>query len=320
MAKLIYIISDSFSGSTLLDIVCGTVPGVFSMGEIVFLPWELHRDRNESNPCPEGWCSCLKKYSCCPTWTKILAALKDRLGYDVYQNPYRFQIGFLPRRRDHRFEMPGEIIFRHMLFPFLQRKSSFSLANRLIAAKYRWTADNSWILFDTIAETYGVTHVVDSTKCPVRMNLLRDIRPSDISVILLVRDVRGVAHSCKKRGKDPVAAARQWTIFYQCTLRILERSKQSYLLIRYEDLARDPLSERQRIATFIGKSNVDGQIDVDTRDHHLVGGNSMRYKGKLQIKPSEDWRDELPANLKQTILQTAEKLFQNYPVLKYSSR
>ena len=37
--KLLYIVSLGHSGSTLLDLLSGTIKGVFSMGEAHFLSW-----------------------------------------------------------------------------------------------------------------------------------------------------------------------------------------------------------------------------------------------------------------------------------------
>ena len=42
-AKLIYIVAAGHSGSTLLDMLIGSIPGVFSTGELNHLPWQLSR-------------------------------------------------------------------------------------------------------------------------------------------------------------------------------------------------------------------------------------------------------------------------------------
>ena len=44
MVNLIYIVSPGHSGSTLLDMLLGSLPGVFSLGECTYLPWQLYRN------------------------------------------------------------------------------------------------------------------------------------------------------------------------------------------------------------------------------------------------------------------------------------
>jgi len=315
MGKLIYILSDSFSGSTLLDIICGTIPGVFSSGEIVHLPWELYRDKNENNPCPEGWCSCLRKYSDCPVWTKILASLHYELGYDVFNDPYRFQIGFLPRKRLNRFEMFGER-FIHFFYPFLQWRGTYTLSSRIISSIHKIPARNSWILFDTISRIFDISHVVDSSKDPVRYVTLFNMRKNDILPVILIRNLRGIVHSNIKRGKEPLQAIRKYLQYYKFTFNMLEQSKQNYLLIKYEDLIKDPVRVRQRISSCIGKSINGESLKINTHKHHLVGGNAMRYKGEITVRSNDVGQNILPRDLEYEISKEEDLLYNKYPCLK----
>jgi Sulfotransferase domain len=315
MGKVLYILSDSFSGSTLLDITCGTIPGVFSAGEIIHLPWELYRDKNEDNPRPEGWCSCLKKYSNCPVWLKILDKLNEKVGFNIYNEPYRFQIGFLPRKRLNRFEMPGERILQYLIHPLLQWKTTNRISNKIITSRHHNSVINSWILFDTISECLGITHVVDSTKDPVRLSTLHNARPNDVLPIVLIRDIRGVVHSNLKRKKDPLKAARIYAKYYKDTLRTLKLSNQRYLLIKYEDFVENPIKERKRIAAFVGK-NDESPLEIDTHQHHLVGGNAMRYRGKMSIRSNEVWKKELSGDLEQRVMKEAESLYTENPIFR----
>ncbi len=91
MTKLLYILSAGHSGSTLLDILVGTIPGVFSTGECFYFPWQLHRD---GGVCELGQdiCSCGKKFSECETWVKVVTTLSQKVGYNVYADPFRFKV------------------------------------------------------------------------------------------------------------------------------------------------------------------------------------------------------------------------------------
>ncbi len=290
--------------------VCGTIPGVFSLGEITHFSWELHKDQNENTTAAPGRCSCLQKFNNCAAWGKILAVLSEKVGYDVYENPYRFSLGFASPLELHASFLG---VARRMI----ALKSLYSAGSHLVSARYPTSAANSWLLFDIIGEVCGVTHVVDSSKCFVRMNMLHRMRPSDIRVVVLVRDVRGIANSARGRSKDPIAAARQWCWFYERVFRTLRNAEADWLLVKYEDLCKGPARERRRVAEFTGINGVRGACRVDTREHHLVAGNRIRYKGRLEIE-EKDWRKHLSGDLEARILKIAARLFGEYPALEPS--
>ena len=310
IAKVIYIIADSHSGSTLFDMVCGTIPGVFSLGEITHFSWELYKDQNENTSSTAGRCSCLQKFNACAAWGKILAVLNEKVGYDVYEDPYRFSLGFASPLELHA-------LFLGIARRMIASKFLYSAGSRLVSARYPTSAANSWLLFDTISEVCGVTHVVDSSKIIVRLNMLHRMRPSDIRVVVLVRDVRGIANSAQSRSQDPIAAARQWYWFYERAFRTLRNAKANWLLVKYEDVCKDPAKERRRVAEFAGIDGVQGDCRIDTREHHLVAGNRIRYKGKLEIK-EKDWRKHLSDDLEERILKITARLFREYPTLEPS--
>ena len=310
MAKVIYITADGHSGSTLFDMVCGTIPGVFSLGEITHFSWELYKDQNENATSAAGRCSCLQKFNACAAWSKILNALNKKVGYDVYENPYRFALGFASPLKKHAF-------FLGTARRAIASKSLYSAGSHLVSARYPTSAANSWLLYDTISEVCGVTHVVDSSKIIVRLNMLHRMRPSDTRVVVLVRDVRGIAGSAQGRSRDPIAAVRQWYWFYERVFRTLRNAQTDWLLVKYEDVCRNPAKERRRVAEFAGIGNVRGACRVDTREHHLVAGNRVRYKGKLEIKET-DWRRNVSADLEARVLKIAARLFREYPILEPS--
>ena len=308
MAKVIYIIADSHSGSTLFDMVCGTIPGVFSLGEITHFSWELYKDQNENTTSTAGRCTCLRKFNACAAWSKILVALNKKVGYDVYEDPYRFALGFASPLNKHAFFLG---IARRMI----ASKSLYSAGSRLVSARYPTSAANSWVLFDTISEVCGVTHVVDSSKIIVRLNMLHHMRPSDVRVVVVLRDVRGIAGSALGRSQDPIAAARQWYWLYERAFRMLRNAQIDWLLVKYEDVCKDPARERRRVAEFAGIDGVRSDCRVDTREHHLVAGNRVRYKGKLEIKET-DWRRNVSADVEARVLKIAARLFREYPTLE----
>jgi hypothetical protein len=135
------------------------------------------------------------------------------------------------------------------------------------------------------------------------------MRPGYVRVLVLVRDVRGVAYSAQKLKMDPVMAAIGWLKQYQRIFRTLKNMKNvQCLLVRYEDLVLDPVKERMRIAGFLGLPEPAGKLEIDTRGMHLVAGNRMRYCGQLKVNPDEEWRDELASDLQDLIGKIGKQL------------
>ena len=89
MTKIISIISKGHSGSTLCDILTGSLPRVFSTGECVYFPWQLSRN---GGMCELGqdFCSCGAKFSECNIWSKVIGSISQRVGFDILESPYHF--------------------------------------------------------------------------------------------------------------------------------------------------------------------------------------------------------------------------------------
>ena len=91
MAKAVYIAGVGHSGSTLLDIVTGTIPRVFSTGEMTMFPLYINARGTR--------CSCGAAFRECPAWKPVVTELSRQVGYDVYENPSRFRMALLQTRR-----------------------------------------------------------------------------------------------------------------------------------------------------------------------------------------------------------------------------
>ena len=169
--------------------------------------------------------------------------------------------------------------------------------------------DNNWMMFDTIGHTCDVQYVVDSSKHIYRAKLLHSRRPSDVYVLLLIRDLRGLAYSSIRRGRDPLRTARKFVRQYNrilATVRNMDGA--AYTAVGYEQLCADPVGQRRRIAKFLGLEDPGDTLEIDTTKHHLAGGNPMRMKGKIEIKLDESWKENLAPDLQVRIEKIAGKL------------
>lgn len=106
MSKMISVISPGHSGSTLLDFVIGSIPGVFSTGEVTYLPWQIYR-RTGGDPsvtkeealAKQDVCSCLNTFRACDTWKTIIDRLSGAVGFDIYEDPFRFKMAIFANQR-----------------------------------------------------------------------------------------------------------------------------------------------------------------------------------------------------------------------------
>lgn len=298
MAKLVYIVSAGHSGSTLLDIVIGTIPRVISTGECTYLPWQIFR-RGESDPnaAKEDVCSCLKSFYECPEWNSVINYLNNRLGFDLYKDPYKFRITLLKPYQYNGKQQSLDRLILGLYVRCIQRKY-LRFVSHLLGLSCKNIVKNNWLLFDAIGKVRGAEYVVDSSKDFSRMHLLHSMRKSDVSLILLIRDVRGVVASAVKRGEDPLEAAQAWKFFYICVVKALRWINDLPIIkVRYENLCENPIKQRKIIAKFLGLPDPGEQMSINTHDHHLVAGNPMRYKGNIDIKCDKYWHKALDKKL-----------------------
>jgi len=296
MPKLLYILSAGHSGSTLLDILAGTVPGIFSTGECEWFPWQLYRN---GGVCELGQdvCSCGEKFSECETWVKVVTALSQKVGYDVYGDPFRFKIKIFSNQGYNKDSTFSERLFKASCIRFMQFYYPIYLRN-FFSHLARKEVNNSWFLFDTISEKIGARCIVDSSKDIMRMKFLHEKRPNDVYAVLLIRDILGVSASAVKRGGDPLVEARDWFNLYTRIFRILRKTDNLKIInVLYEELAENPQKIRNKIARFLDINAPKQPVRIDTREHHLVAGNPMRYTGKISIKYDDSWKKVLEGDI-----------------------
>lgn len=273
------------SGSTLLERCLAEVPGVTGLGEVLHL-WE--RGLNE-----DQLCGCGQRFSVCPFWTEVGTrafdgwssldpdeCLTDRAR--VVRNRYLIALtagGLRPSWR-------------------LRRKRLLRRLDRLYRAVQ--VVDHSRL-------------VVDSSKHPAFGYLLRSASIR-LRCIVVVRDPRGVAHSWAKTVRRPEVTggerfmprysagkvAVDWLV-YRAVLRGLGVLGVPLMVVRYEDLVRDPRRTVADVLTFCGIRPTEGDLKHITVDsvtlgtHHTVAGNPMRFRtGRVDIKADEAWRKEMP--------------------------
>jgi len=277
--KCVSIVSAQRSGSTLLDMLLGSIDGFFSGGELRYL-WErglIERRR----------CGCSLEVSQCPVWSKVLASpgLSHLDPHDVVRWLHRVA------RNRHT---------RRLLKDSGARARDPQLA-RLI--------ETMTALHEAIGRVTGARVVVDSSKRPADAALAMLIPGMQSYVVHLVRDPRGVAYSRSRRkvefdhecrpemARQSFASSGASWLWLNSVASLLSRHEVPVLRVRYEDLVDEPAAWLSRILSFVDEPRSElplcGNFAM-LRPNHTVSGNPDRFStGETRIDADNEWRDAI---------------------------
>ncbi len=280
--RVMYIGGCGRSGSTLLSLLAGSVPGCVSVGELVFV-WER-------GVLLDNLCGCGRRFSECEFWTAV--------GEVAFGGWDRVDI--------HHALALHKTVDRNRNLPLLVAPG---LSRRYNAALREWCDDYLFPLYDAIAEVSGAEVIVDSSKHVSYAFVLRHVANLDVRVVQLVRDPHGVAHSWSKQKARPEvhdgelmpeyspASSTAWWLYANAALRLLPSIGVETEVVRYEDLVADPECVLHGITRFAGVPGaddadfdfIDGH-DVTLGRAHTVAGNPMRFESmSLRVESDTSW-------------------------------
>jgi len=256
--KVLYIAGNGHSGSTLLDIMLGSTEGFFSGGELAFIT----RDSIF-----EEYCSCGQLIPECEIWSEIIGRWEENrhMHYGEYQ-----QLRL-------RFER--------------NKTSAVALKNRFFPSKdFKRYCEATRNLFEAIRAVTGARVIIDSSKGPARIPVLHRI--SDVQVIHLCRDFKGVLNSAKKSSKKDIKAGIEADNPARSTTKTLLDWLLNNLLcevfclgvkskkVLYKDYVQRP-EHLQKI-----RPELEGLLErAPYTAPHMLAGNVIRLKRDLHIDP-----------------------------------
>lgn len=277
--KVIYIMGSGRSGSTVLDMALGSMPGVVSTGELANLVFKTDFESE--------YCSCGSLLAACPFWSKVLTTLKSQRDYD----PARY----------------ARLQVRYERVRALYRVLS---ARRDNDADFQWYLLRSAAIFKTIAKLAGAQAVVDSSKGPVRALALSSAPGIKLVPVHLVADPRGVAWSLRRawaadppagiqHALKPVSAARAaagWLATNWAAEHVKRRLPET-LLLRYEDFAADHAATVERILRAAAMDSPAGSPPevIEPGKLHVAAGNRVRRQDKVEVRVDDAWMRKMPA-------------------------
>ncbi|MDW8351559.1 MAG: sulfotransferase [Anaerolineae bacterium] len=280
--RILFITGNSRSGSTFLGTALGQTQGIFCAGELQRI-WD-------GNWLKEEFCSCGRPILDCPFWKPVFEEV----------------IGTYSPLRARALRHAHDRIVKVRSLPRLLLSRSLAQLPTDILSYLQVTRE----LYLAIQRHSGCSMIVDTSKYPTYSYLLRLLPEIDLRVVHLVRDPRAVAYSWKRVKRYPTAngeremerhsplrSAAAWSILNGLAQYLWGRDER-YLLVRYEDFVHRPREVSERILDHVGMPGalrLSSANEIEINTHHVIAGNANRFrKGKVAIRPDEEWRHALP--------------------------
>ncbi|MCH2106778.1 MAG: sulfotransferase [Planctomycetes bacterium] len=269
--RILYLVGDSRSGSTLLQHLLSLQPGVHALGELR----RLGALSRASEPC-----ACGAPLGECEFWCDVC--------------------GETPAEARTTERVPGGATWRALLLREAAAiRGGLIPAGSLFRAKAHAVAQECFRLYEAVAAKTGAELLIDNSKEPDHFLHMHASYPEHVAPVFLHRDGRGILWSKMRRTGKSASDAIQGYVWMQ---RLIETARRGVGLdkateLRYEDLCQDPRAELERLLKPYG-------VPVETTDlgqlpdvRHDIGG-SPTFKGaeKREIRLDERWREALPAD------------------------
>ena len=286
---VLYVMGAGRSGSTLLDLLLGSIPGYFSTGELRYL---YQRCLLDGAPC-----ACGQQVTACPVWEEVLRAAFGSPPYDrLAADMVRWQASGLRLRHAPLLALRG---------------AGPSVSRAGLASRY---LERHGSLHPAVARVTGSSVIVDSSKSAADAHLLARDPRLRTHVVFLVRDPRAVVYSWGRRKARPdtgapdlsmavkpaAAGALDWCKENAAALAVRRALPAGQVtLLRYEDLAADPRAALVRVLRAADLPQpADLPVDANglamLRPNHTVGGNPLRLGSTVTaVRPDTRWRQGL---------------------------
>jgi len=286
MTRVVFLAGLGRSGTTLLERALAELPGVEALGEVNHL-W--HRSLVEDEPC-----GCGEAFSHCPYWQAV--------GNKAFGGWGNVDVAAVDQAQSKAMR--------------LRQIVGLARGDVRLAPAAALIADHHRRVYDAASSVAGASVLVDSSKHPALAYILRHEPGIDLRVVHVVRDSRGVAYSWMKKierpegrsgGSErlmtryrPSASALLW-LAHNSSTTMLRRLGTPVMLVRYESFVQEPRRALAAVAEFASlelDTNAFDFVEDDAirlRPAHTASGNPLRFaSGRLEIRPDEAWRSQLP--------------------------
>jgi len=315
--KVIFILSMGHSGSTLLDIILGSLDGIFSTGELIWFPFQVERERDKNETISkqnQNICTCGDSFTDCKVWSGVLNLIEKQYNLDIIKST-DFPISTHDNTKLLREKNISifKRITNNLQEYFNTRHPFYKTISYYRNMKYERDKLNYKELIDSIIKVTNSEYVVDSSKDISRAITLSTEKSIIPHYIILYRDLRRVVSSYIKHGGNPYIAIVKYYIYYSNIYKFFKKNKDlNLLLVKYEDFCKDVPRLKKDIGKFLS-------IDISSlnkdeylmKNYHLVGGNPMRYSDKIIIRQDNNWENNIENKKLLYIIEKMEKRYIN---------
>ncbi|MBN1197779.1 MAG: sulfotransferase [Bacteroidales bacterium] len=288
MNQHVYICSQPRNGSTLLSLLMGSHPSVFSAGEL-----NLFGEMLKTNAA----CSCGAQLLECNFWSEIIQNLFQG---EVRSADIRVE-NFITQCYPFNYpQKPVHHLIAGIYTRALQNQNKlFAMLSARFAGTYAFDAACAVKNHEKVVDTIFTQSekrdqvVLDSTKTSSRLLELLLKSPATLRVIVLLRDGRGSVNSYLKSGNTSFEeVVSSWQYHMEKQRQALDGIGETIkLTVKYEDLCENPEKSLLRICRFLNIPFDPGMLEI-TGPFHSLGGNYPAYQKKV-ISLDDEWKRKL---------------------------
>lgn len=287
--QVIYIAGGGHSGSTILSLILGTAPEIYTAGEIKFYNQHKILDHPMWNYI-ENVCMCGREANDCLFWQGVAAQANEELDIFHYSNLSEKVSSLLK-----------------ILWPFYRvpKNTKAEQDYRLLKSVY----------LEALKEKASTKYILDSSKSVSRLMHLKSHPNLDVKVIFLVRDGRAYVNSYRKAyQKGFFRWIAQWIVNNALTLAYLNKENIDYYYLSYNALCTEPDAALAAIGDKFGIHVPENYVQlVHNTEYHIRAGNPSRsglanFSG---LELDDKWRSEMPW-VKRAISSTLLYLFNRW--------
>jgi hypothetical protein len=300
-SRILFVGAMGRSGSTVLELMLGAFDGFTGVGELRYI-WQMGLVENRL-------CECGEPFRQCGFWERVGA-----VAFDDWDVDFRRVLAI------------KEKLERHRALPALWRGSAVKDPDLV------WYKDVLSRLYGGIQTVSGAVVIIDSSKTPPYLFMLKNVPNVDLRLLHLVRDPRGVVYSWKKRVPRPDVVDAQaymptfstaksvglWTD-YNLMYQLAGLSGVPRMFLRYEDLIASPREGMERVLDFGGVQFRERELQaveassVPVRGSHAIGGNPVRFGAReMVLKLDQDWKTELAPAVRRSVYAATFPLARSY--------
>lgn len=278
MNKYLYILSQRYSGSTLLSFLLATHPEIATIGERrKFYNKVIKAEKFQHHKAKH--CSCGKLFIEC----EYMNALKEEVLRQIdpdWLSTNATELKIYDNKYLNRIAYEAYTLLKPLgITPF----------SRTIKAHQ----EVSKAIVKTILEKENSSVFLDSSKIINHALYLSRIEEFDFHVIWLIRDPRAQINSAMKhQGWSLEKATQMWNKEMVNNERILHKFKIKYIQLSYSDLCNNPEDEIKRVLDFVEIDNEKFSLQFREQEHHIMG-NYMRLQEDQKITERKEWKEKL---------------------------